>query len=434
MIKSHREFRLAGSAIIAALSLVGVLAVSGCEERPYPEAAKSNAPPPSAPPAELAGGPSDPAYSPPPAAVSSAPPAPSYGAPVYSAPTQPYAGEGIVAMAPIPNPDERESGYARSRHRVHVQYYAGSAPVAPIHAAKPSLPTAAKVPTPPVYKATVKPTPAPYKVAAPAPTVAKVENHAAALAAGVAAGGAVAVKQTVAAAKTVAAPNQATDAAGKPSATPSATSASSSDRSTRVATLQSALADAISKGAKLTAPARFTANQPADVTLTVPATFAAAVRDEAGKDGLSDAAASVNLTAVLAGEGFAVTPGETQSQPLTPGEITEFHWTVTAQPNAKGSLHADMGADLLGSGSDSLALGSVQKAAGTGVKLTPKVVGAALLVLIAALIVAWLARGRGEPTRSASARRASVAARNRPLDMGMSLSEPARSEPEPTAH
>jgi uncharacterized iron-regulated membrane protein len=192
------------------------------------------------------------------------------------------------------------------------------------------------------------------------------------------------------------------------------------DRSTRLAALQSALTDAVSKGAALKAPDRFTANQPADVTLTVPAGFADTLRTEAQKNGLSDAAASVNLTAVLSGDGFSVTPDETQSQPLTVGQETTFRWTVTAQPGAKGPLHADVGADLLGGGSDTLALGSVQKAAGLGVKLTPRVVGAAILVLILALVVVWLARGRGGPSRPASARRASRNARGgaRPLDMG----------------
>ena len=471
-----------------------MLAVSGCEERPYPQPAKSYAPPPSAPPAELAGAPSD-AYAPPAPTVYTAP-APRYGAPVYSAPApQPYAGDGIVAMAPIPNPGEGEVGYGGRHRRVHGRYYAGPAPVDQGYAPgvvhhKPVY--AAKAPAPLVYKAAVKPAPTGYSPPAPKPntyslkgaalgaaagaavgvvakdahTVAKGAGDAAktayaakatpapgaapaaklatktvAVAAGAAAGAAIAAKDAVAVAKTATASAKSAYVANKPvlpaTPPPAAPASSGADRSTRLATLQSALTDAISKGAKLTAPARFTANQPADVTLTVPATFAATLRDEAGKDGLSDAAASVNLTAVLSGDGFAVTPDETQSQPVTLGQITEFHWTVTAQPGAKGPLHADVGADMLGGGSDTLALGSVQKAAGMGIKLTPKVVGATLLVLIAALIVAWLARGRGGPSRPALARRASRAARNRPLDMGMSVSEPVRAEPanvEPAAN
>ncbi len=501
---SHRGFKLVGSTAIAALSLAGMLAVSGCEERPYPQPAKSYAPPPSAPPAELAGAPST--YAPPAPTVYTAPPtesAPTYNAPVYSTPSpQPYGGEGLVAMAPIPNPGEGEGSYgAPHHHRVHGTHYTGPVPVdqsyaaAPVHhkpvyVAKPATPALApkyaKAPTPPAYKAPVKPTAPAYKPA-PAPTyakapvlapvppkpntytqkgaalgaaagaatgvvakdahavakgtstaaktayaakatpapgatpAAKLETKTLAVAAGAVAGAKVAAKDVVVVAKNATTSAKAAYTANKPGTAPAPAtppSASGADRSTRLASLQSALTDAISKGAKLTAPARFTANQPADVTLTVPATFAASVRDEAGKDGLSDAAASVNLTAVLSGDGFAVTPDETQSQPLTLGQITEFHWTVTAQPGAKGPLHADVGADLLGGGSDTLALGSVQKAAGLGIKLTPKVVGAALLVLIAALIVAWLARGRGGPSRPASARRASRAARNRPLDMG----------------
>jgi len=223
-------------------------------------------------------------------------------------------------------------------------------------------------------------------------------------------------------AKTAATDAKAAYNANKPGAPAAPAPANGADRSTRLAALQSSLTDAISKGAVLKAPDRFTANQPADVTLTIPAGFADTVRTEAQKNGLSDAAASVNMTGVLSGDGFSVTPDETQSQPLTVGQETTFRWTVTAQPGAKGPLHADVGADLLGGGSDTLALGSVQKAAGLGVKLTPRVVGAAILVLILALVVVWLARGRGGPSRSASARRASRNARSsaggRPLDMG----------------
>ena len=166
-------------------------------------------------------------------------------------------------------------------------------------------------------------------------------------------------------------------------------------------------------------PAAFTAGKPADVTLTIPADFADTLKDEAAKQNLADAAASVNMTAVLSGDGFAVTPDETQSQPLTMGQPTEFRWSVTATNGAKGPLHADVGADLLGAGSDTLSLGQVQKNQGLGVQVTPRVLGAALLVLIAILVVAWLARGRGTPSRSSSARRASRRARGeRPLDLG----------------
>ena len=505
------NFNTARGAMIAAVSLSGLLALAGCEERPYPAAAKSSyAEQPKAPPAQLAGAPAtEPSYEQPKPAYEQPKPAETYTQPArtYAPPPRAYDPPAIVAMAPVPNPGE---GGEYGRRRVHGHYgpattytpaptygdngYApeprrpgyhkpvkAPAPVAPTYAAKPP------VVTPPVYK-----TPAPKpayakagaataaavgavavaakvdaklaaekaaaakKAAADKAAAAKVEADKAlalkaaaakaeaaklaaakadaekaaaakaaqmkadaktaaakvsdkAKAAGAAAAGAVAV----AAADVKAGADKAAAKAAAP-VTPAA--GNSADRSTRLATVQSTLTDAISKGAVLKTPDRFTANQPADVTLTIPAGFADTLRSEAQKNGLADAAASVELTALLSGDGFSVTPDETLRLPLTVGQPTEFRWTVTALPGAKGPLHADVGADLLGGGSDTLALGSVQKQAGLGIKLTPRVLGATLLVLIAGLLVAWLARGRG-PTRSASARRASRAARGRPLDM-----------------
>ena len=457
--------KAAGATVVAALSLSGLLLLSGCDERPYPGAANSYAPPP---PAPLAGAPTPPpvAYAPPPPPpVAYAPPPPAYSSP----PPRYYDPPAIVAMAPIPNPgDPGADGYYSGRgygRRTHAHLYTSPPPAyappayakAPVYAPKPAPPVYAKAPKPPVYApkpappayakapappkgyagpltppGTVKPytPPKDYKPAAAPPLAAvppKVDAYAktgAAAVAATAAAVAVAGKDAAATAKGAADQAKATYNANKPAAAPPAPAPATptTDRPTRLAALQSSATDAISKGAVLTAPQRFTANQPADVSLTIPAAFADTLRNEAQKDGLSDAAASVNMTAVLSGDGFSVTPDETQSQPLTVGQPTEFRWTVTAQPGAKGPLHADVGADLLGGGSDTLALGSVQKQAGFGVKPTPRMVGAAILVLILALVVVWLARGRG-PSRPASARRASRAARGaRPLDMGASES------------
>ena len=55
--------------------------------------------------------------------------------------------------------------------------------------------------------------------------------------------------------------------------------------------------------------------------------------------------AGARVVDAASGEGYAVTPDVTQSQPLTVGQPTEFHWTVTAQPGARGPLRADVGAD-----------------------------------------------------------------------------------------
>lgn len=492
-------------AVVAAFSLTGLLALSACEERPYPTASRSyEAPKPPPPVAPLAGAP---AYTPPP------PPPQAYAPPpvrTYAPPPpERYESTVIVGMAPIPNPGEPGSdgyyqgyrphghhgyaaapsyddGYApRPRHKTYhtpapPKAYAPAPKPAPTYAAKPPVKDYKPAPKPPVYAAKPAPTYAAKPVTPPPPpkkpdtyaqkgavagaavgavvgviakdtkpgakavvdtakatydakkappaapvTAAKVAQDTKAVAVAAVAGANVAAKDIGHTA--MAATDKAKDAvattkaavAPAPAAKPAAAAGNSADRSTRLAATQSALTDAISKGAVLTTPPRFTANTPADVTLTVPAGFYDTVHKEAEKNGLTDAAASVNMTAVLSGDGFSVTPDETQSVPLTVGQPTEFRWTVTAQPGAKGPLHADVGADLLGSGSDTLALGSVQKAGGFGPKLTPAIIGWAILVLIAALVVAWLARGRG-PTRSSTARRASRAARSgaRPLDMG----------------
>ena len=188
------------------------------------------------------------------------------------------------------------------------------------------------------------------------------------------------------------------------------------DRGAKLQTLQTALAGAVGAKAVLNSPGKLVANRPADVSLSLPADFAETVRSEAGKVGLADAAASANVTALLSGDGYAITPDETQSQPLTVGQPTEFHWTVTAQPDAKGPLRADVGADLLGGGSETLSLGTVVKSGATGFQLTPRAIGAIILALIVILVLAWLGRGRSTPARPVQVRRREDYT-GRPLDI-----------------
>ena len=466
--------------IAAAMSAASLIALSACEERPYP-APSHSAPPAAKPTADLMGAPSpyiappvveQPAYAPPPA----------YSQPAYAPPS--YDTGSVVAMAPIPNPGDpgSETYYDGHHHygaRVHGRYEAAPTTVAaqntmtspygeghpapgrhPTYAYAAPAPTPvytkpAPVYTPPVYTPPVAKAPVytppktttyaksttttttkttTYAAAKVPPAVAydakKIEHKGAAIAvAAGAAAGVVAhdVKHAAVQAKQAAtAAYVAKTAPALPAVTPAPAPAPapSGDRATNLASLQTTLTDAVGKTAVLTAPTSFTANQPSDVTLTIPAGFGDTLKGAAQKDGLGDAAASVNMTAILSGDGFSVTPDDTQSVPLAIGQPTKFVWTVTAQTGAKGPLHADVGADLLGGGSDKLSLGSVQKSAGMGIKLTPRVIGASLLVLIAALVVAWLARGRG-PTRSATARRASrrAARGGRPLDMSAGAEE-----------
>ena len=452
--------------------------LAGAPVAPKPAPTYAAAPPTYAPPAPTYAAP-PPAYVAPPT-YAAAPPAytpPPLQQTYRPAPAYDTGGPMIVAMAPIPNPTygsrrppREEHGYAPTPRPHHAYAKAEPAypapakpayhpaPVKPAYAvAKPPVtpkaPTYAKAAPAPAKPAYV----APPKAAAPKPaTYAKAEapkakapmaEHAktttttttsvakttttapAKTAAADAANSAkLAAAKTAEAAKVAAAAGAAKLATGAKKATDAgkaavatATAPTTGDRTTKLAALQTSLTDAVSKAGVLTLPARFTANQPADVSLTLPATFAETLRKEADKQGLSDAAASVNMTSVLAGDGFSVTPDDTQSQPLTVGQPTEFHWTVTAQPGAKGPLHADVGADLLGGGSDTLSLGSVQKNAGMQLKMTPRMLGAGILALIVILVLGWLARGRNTPTRSASARRAGRQARGsgfaRPLDM-----------------
>ncbi len=468
---------------VAAVGLGALAGLSACEERPYSVPVRQAYAPPKPSP-YLAGAPVVPTPAPTYAAAPVTPPTyaappvyaepPTYASapPAYMppplqqtyrpAPAYDTGGPMIVAMAPIPNPTygsgRPHHGGATYAHapRPHVYVVAQAEPAHP--AMKPAYhPAPVKpayvAPKPAVYaKAPVtKPVPKPAKPATyakaemPKPmapmadhskttttttkTVAKTTTAAAApvktAAADAANSAKLAASKTATAAKLAAVAGAAKLTAGAKTvaaaAKAPAPAAPTGDRTTKLAALQTSLTDAVSKTGVLTLPARFTANQPADVSLTLPATFADTLHKEADKQGLSDAAASVNMTSVLAGDGFSVTPDDTQSQPLTVGQPTEFHWTVTAQPGAKGPLHADVGADLLGGGSDTLSLGSVQKNAGMQLKMTPRMLGAGILALIVILVLGWLARGRNTPTRSASARRAGRQARGagfaRPLDM-----------------
>lgn len=367
---------------IQAAAAMAALALAACGAQPYPE--PSEAPPPPPPPTALMGEP-----------VPPPPPPPTEQAYQSSGPV-------IIAMAPIPNPPEAPRRSRRVRQRAETApSYRYVEPARP-RAAAPARPAYQSGTVQPRATAKAAPAPAPAAKVAPKGTVAKVAP-------------APKIAKPAPAPKLGAAPALKT----APGAAPEGNVTSPlGDRATRLAALEMSLAEAVAKGAKLTVPA-LTANTPADVTLTLPAEFADTVRDEAAKNELSDAAAAVNITSVLSGEGFTVTPDAAQSQPLVAGAPTEFHWSVTSATPDEKALHADVGADLIGAASDKLNLGSVTSASG-GFKLTPRVLGIAILVLIAALVVAGLARGRGGPSRSASARRNARRARQepRPVNLG----------------
>jgi hypothetical protein len=161
-------------------------------------------------------------------------------------------------------------------------------------------------------------------------------------------------------------------------------------------TLQSALSGLIGTDAVLATPSRFQPNETADITLTLPASFAQEVHDEAAKAGLTDAAASVNIDAHLTGEGFTVAPDQPQAQPLLLGQPTVFHWKVTPTSQAAGAVKVDVSAELQTVGR-TLPLGSVQSQAGVnGFHMSGRVLGVALLILVLLVVAGWIVSRSGK--------------------------------------
>ena len=397
-----RIFQL-GRGLGLALSLTVAAALAACSPTPYPTPT-AEAPPPAAPPAELAGGPE-------------APPPPPPPPPAYQTPPPPTAAlPPVITMEPIPNPPEpvRPSRRARAqaqagprqveRRRAHRRAerpaVAAPAPRArrptPAVRAKPAQAAPAAKPAPTKRPA---PTPAPAKRPAVAPPPAKAKPVAPPP---------VQLKPAVPAPKVA----PAVPAAAKPAAPPSPAS---------VAALQTAVAKLAAQAAVLTPPATVTVNQSGEATLTLPATFADSLKQEAAKAGLGDAAASANLTARLTGENYTVTPDETQSAPLMAGQPTVFHWTVIPTAAKPGPLTAKLGADLLSGGAATLDLGTIGKP-GPAVGGNPELrwIGVGLLVLVGLVVLAMLTRRRdsGATLSSADRRAFRKAVRNgRPVDL-----------------
>jgi hypothetical protein len=92
------------------------------------------------------------------------------------------------------------------------------------------------------------------------------------------------------------------------------------------------------------------AGKPGVVSLTMPKTLFEELTVAAGKVGLSRAARTADASAILSGEGYAVTPDGVQTARLTANEAVTFTWQVTPGAAPKGPLMADIGADLKGLG------------------------------------------------------------------------------------
>jgi hypothetical protein len=387
---------------LQATAVVASLTLAACGAQPYPTPA-DEPPPPPPPAADLLGEPAPAPVPPPP------PPAAAEYPPVYGPlpagpdgpppelaggpPATPPPAPVIIAMAPIPNPPEPEPARPVRRAYETTPRYAEAEP-APVRPYAPRIerrvePRAEARPEPRrAPPAPVRPTPAPLQsgsvaprtpgVAAPRPTPAPALKPAPAVKA-----------------PPVKAPAAKAPAVKTPAPKAAAPATPLGDRSARLASLEESLAGFVGRQARIGAPERLTPNQATDVTLTIPAGLADLLREAALKNELSDAASAANVRAMLAGDGYSIAPDQPQSQPLTAGRETQFHWTVIATPQARGPLRADVGLDLLGAGTDTLSLGMV--VSGARSTITPRAVGAAILVLIAALVVVWLLRGGRSP-------------------------------------
>lgn len=168
---------------------------------------------------------------------------------------------------------------------------------------------------------------------------------------------------------------------------------------------QAAAATALNHGSQLKLPARFETGQAAQVTLTLPASFAAALSKAAINGGLTTAGGPIDVTAALTGQGYRIEPMEPQSLPLQAGQPLVFHWTVTPSAGARTALRARVCA-AAPAGSEPICIGPVL-ASKAGFRINSQLLGAALLVVIVGLVIAWLSRDRrAPPSRSPEARRA----------------------------
>ena len=422
-----------GRAGLMVLAAAGALAVAGCEQHPYPTPAPDEQPTPPAPPSRLMGAPEGPDAATPRADDAPAADAPAYAPPSggeigdrYAAgaarppcpPDPTYRGANgpavIICNAPVPNPPEGEhegrrwrhygwrhhrhwspayaheaapapyGRWAHHRHHIH-RAFAGPVVAGPVVAAPdagrvhhhrhPHLSSGvAPAPVAPIAAA-----PHPHHAAVPHPTRPRAAPHAGATHAN----------------------GRPLKLAPVPTAAPTATTPTGGEAS-RFTALQTALGGELARQFTLNSPSHFSAGQTSEVTLNLPAGFAQTVQTDATAQQLDAAATSSNLTATLAGDGFAVTPEEAQSQPIAIGQPIVFRWKVTPQANAKGPLQAEVTLDMPSQGR-SLPLGSVKSLAGVS-RVGGRAIGVGLLILVALLGIGWAARGRRRPLPTGASR------------------------------
>ena len=385
-----------------ALATGAALSLAACEEHTYPSAApQEGTAAPSSGDTALAGAPNTrpPEYAPPGYGPHSyAPPPSDYPPGVIVHPGSSGAPE-IVTMAPIPNPPETPA--RRSwRHRLHHRYGPG-APGYVFHPYShhhhhlhrgPSAWVFHPAPARPVaHRPAHGPTSAPAHPAAGAAQLTKPQapphgrHHRNGMDAATAAA-----------------------AGGAPIASGAANTMGSNSvggsEAERYGALQQGLQGLFASEAKLDVPGQMDANQAATVTLTLPADFAQAAQAEAAKDGIGQAATSLNITASLSGDGYTITPVDAQSLPLAVTTPTVFQWRVTPTGGARNPLKVSAKAQGAGD-SHTLDLGT--KTTGASGGGAGRLIGLGLLaILIFGAIIAFFTRRPRPRTAAASKPRA----------------------------
>lgn len=359
------KFRFA----VSSLALLASVAGAACSRPPLedtipPPLYDEPQPPYQTPPAYGEG----PGFGPP---LPALPPLPEYRDPPFQ--QQPYIGqplaggpgprsepEVVILMAPIPNPEDLSAQeYARvygpgERQRVEL---AGAPPsttararpgaagtpaqrpaqtaAAPQPRQAPSTTTAPSArPAAPALKAPATPAPAQPAPAQPAPAPKAADPKAAP-------------------AQPAKAPAAKAPAAKAPAA------AVRSD----VEQLGAALAEEVANGSTLVIPEAIAEGAEGIVVLTLPPSLAARIQTEARRVGLGSAASSVDASASLSGEGYEITPSESQTARLTAGESARFSWSVNPQESPSGTLTAEVGGVLKGGSQPrTFSMASIQKA------------------------------------------------------------------------
>lgn len=209
-----------------------------------------------------------------------------------------------------------------------------------------------------------------------------------------------------------------------------APAAAAKPASPAVARLQAAVGPTVASGSTLTLAAPLSQRQPGAVSLTLPQTLFDLLRQQAAKLGLDRNARLVDITAILKGDGYDITPNGAQTVRLKAGEAPSFQWQVKPGAGALGPLRAEIGAVLRGQvKSLTLPLASIEKPApaaqdaqaatgpqpdrlidvpGVGKVPAQSLLGAGLIVLAVLLLIA-LARNASEAKEAMRRRRTTTA-------------------------